>query len=534
MEPLQVDTKAHVEGESVEVETGERWRRLSAIAIFYFSFHGIIGMAQGLIYVVPAVAVTINITDSIGAVNTYLAFIGFLALIVLNGVVSFYMYRFRVHNQHIEIQSGVFSKSYVNLPFWRIQNVKIERPFYYRPFGYALVVLDTAGSAAEEANIVAVPVGYAHALRKQVLAEHDEHKNIADPSIDAMNNKEDKSEALISTADEVVLNRRSISDIIIHGITNNRIWIFLGAGAPFYDDIFSVISNWLAQKGLQLNQIVGEATIAWWQLGLYVLVIMLMAMAGLAFISIGGALFTFYDYTLSRHNDRYIRRSGLLNKQEVSMRASRIQVISAKQDWLDRVLKRVNLYFEQNATVGQSGQELMSPNRLIVPSVTENEAITLSQEVMPESEMYRNDYQQIDKHYIWHWSLLAVLGPFLLGVGGAVFSQHWDILFAILVLAILAFLVIVLRWWRWGIARDKRYIYVRRGRIGVDYCCFEPYKVQQIIVKQSVFMKKRRLASIQFVLASGVISVPFLNEDAVNKMVDDVLFDIESTRKSWM
>lgn len=519
-----------IKSETVTVETGERWRRLSAIAIFYFSFHGIIGMAQGMIYVVPAIAVTVNVTDSVGSANTYAVILGFLAVIVLSGVVSFYMYRFRIHNQHIEILSGVFSKSHVNLPFWRIQNVKIERPFYYRPFGYALVVLDTAGSATEEANIVAVPVAYAEALRKLVLAEHTKPSS----TNDSTTNSDNSDSAPTNISDEVVLNRRSIIDIIIHGITNNRIWIFLGAAAPFYDDIFSFFSQWLAQKGLQLNQMVGEATIAWWQFGLYALVVVMTVMAGLAFISIGGALFTFYGYTLSRHNDRYIRRSGLLNKQEVSMRASRIQVISAKQDWLDCVLKRVNLYFEQNATVGQSGQELMSANRLIVPSVTENEVVALSQEVMPESEIYRNDYQVIDKRYIWHWVLVALVGPLLLGIGISVYFQHWDILLVTLLLAVLLFLAIILRWWRWGIARDARYIYVRRGRVGVDYVCFEPYKVQQILIKQSIFMKKRGLASVQFVLASGVITVPFLREEWVNKIANEVLFEIESTRKSWM
>jgi Predicted membrane protein len=162
-------------------------------------------------------------------------------------------------------------------------------------------------------------------------------------------------------SDEEVLNTRSIGDIVIHGITNNRVWIILGAAAPFYDDAIGLVSDWLADKGLQLNQIVGEQTVAWWQFGLYAFVILMMIMAAMALLSVGGALFTFYGYTLSRSDDRYIRRSGLLNKQEVSMRASRIQMITAKQDWLDKILKRVNLYFEQNSTAGQQVQELMSP-----------------------------------------------------------------------------------------------------------------------------------------------------------------------------
>ncbi len=557
----EVDTvkpsKSSEGAQAVKVDTGEKWRRLSPIAIAYFTLRSIKNMAQGAIYAVPAIAVTANITDNIQSPNTLLGIAAILIIFFSSGVVSFLMYRFRVSNQHVEIHSGVFSRSYTNLPFWRIQNVKIELPFYYRPFGFALVILDTAGSAGEEAKIVAVPLAYAHALRKQVLAEHRESRkqenggqapnfqkgdarqqqhasSYANDDTAAINREQSKRYSETNEDGETILNRRSITDIVIHGITNNRVWILLGAAAPFYDNAFGYLSEWLAEKGLQLNQLVGEQTIAWWQFGLYAFVMLMMAMAVVALISIGGALFTFYDYTLSRQDDRYIRRSGLLNKQEVSMRASRIQVISAKQDWLDRILKRVNLYFEQNASIGHSTNELMSPNRLIVPSVTEDEADELSQEVMPESKIRRSDYQSISKRYILHWVIAGLSIPFVVGAGFGIYIEHLDITAGVTFVSVLLLGVIALRWWRWGVASDDKYIYVRRGRIGVDYLCFEPYKVQQVVVKQSVFMKRRKLATVQFVLASGAISVPFLPEDYANELANDVLFEVESKRKSWM
>jgi putative membrane protein len=295
-----------------------------------------------------------------------------------------------------------------------------------------------------------------------------------------------------------------------------------------------VVSEWLANKGLQLNQIVGEQTVAWWQFGLYAFVVLMMIMALVALLSVGGALFTFYGYTLSRTGDRYIRRSGLLNKLEVSMRASRIQMITAKQDWLDKVLKRVNLYFEQNSTAGQQMQELMSPNKLIVPSVTEDEAFALSQEVMPGCDLRGQHYQTISRRFIRFWLLAAWTTPLLgIFVVGAV-TSHLDIMIGAVSTFIIVALLLTLRWWRWGIAYDNKYVYIRRGRVGVDYQCFEPYKAQQVIVKQSIFMKKRKLATIKFVLASGAVTVPFLPEEYVNKLADSVLYEVEATRKSWM
>ncbi len=519
------------------IETGDSWQRLSLIAIIYFTVRNIAATAQSLIYVIPALAITFNTLENMHSPVIYIGISGAVLVASLSGVISFLMYKFRVHNLHIEIHKGVFQRRYINLPFWRIQNVKIERPFYYRPFGYALVVLDTAGSGKEEVNIVAVPLSYAHALRKRVLLEkeHDarvqndnkSHISSGSPLLrDASSDTKD--------AQEEVLNTRSVGDIVIHGITNNRVWIILGAAAPFYDDVFGYVSNWLAEKGLQLNQLVGEQAIAWWQFSLYAFVLLMMIMAVMALLSVGGALFTFYGYTLSRIDDRYIRRSGLLNKLEVSMRASRIQMITAKQDWLDKILKRVNLYFEQNTSVSQKAQELMSPNKLIVPSVTEKEALALSREVMPGCNLHKQRYQTISKRFILHWILTVWSMPFVVALTIGIVSDHIDIVLLALSVFTAIGMLLTLRWWRWGIAFDRHYIYVRRGRIGVDYLCFEPYKVQQVVVKQSVFMKKRKLATIKFVLASGAVTIPFLPERYVHLLANSVLYEVESTKRSWM
>jgi putative membrane protein len=536
---------ANMEEPKLKVETGDEWQRLSLISILYFTIRNFTNSAQVLIYTLPALAISFNIWDNLLSPEVLIgAGILFLSTSV-SGVISFLMYKFRVHNQHVEIHHGVFQRRYTNLPLWRIQNVKIERPFYYRPFGYALVVLDTAGSGKEEAKIVAVPEDYAEALKKQVLYEkalHDEgdldclpNEYLSDEQTSSFPTPRTRTKAIDSShSNEEVLNRRSVKDIIIHGITNNRVWIILGAAAPFYDDVFGLVSEWLADKGLQLNQLVGEQTVAWWQFGLYAFVILMMLMALVALLSVGGALFTFYGYTLSRTGDRYIRRSGLLNKLEVSMRASRIQMITAKQDWLDKILKRVNLYFEQNSTAGQQMQELMSPNKLIVPSVTEDEAFALSQEVMPECDLRGQDYHPISKRFITFWLFAGWTLPFITFFTIGALSSHLDIMLGSLVVFSAVSLLLTLRWWRWGIAYDSKYVYIRRGRIGIDYQCFEPYKAQQVIVKQSVFMKRRKQATVKFVLASGAVTVPFLPEDYVNKLADSVLFEVESTRRSWM
>lgn len=512
-------------GEPLKVDTGDSWQRLAGISILHFSLGSIKELAQSALYIVPVLAVTAKVLDNIHGIYGYMVFAGIILTMAVSGFLHFWLYRFRVHDQHVEIKHGVLKRHHTNLPFWRIQNVKIEQPFYYRPFHYALVVLDTAGSAKEEAEIVAVPLTYAYALKKQVLAQHtlNEVGSDADAGADAGDE-----------ATEEVLNRRSIADLVIHGITNNRVWILLGAAAPFYDNLTAYVGEWLTSHGLSLSQLVGEQTVAWWQLGLYTLMVATVIMALLAMISVGGSLFTFYGYTLSRDGDRYIRRSGLLNKQEVSMRASRIQLVSARQDWLDKLLRRVNLYFEQNTSGQMKNQELMSPNKLLVPSVTERECAELVTEVMPDNHLYGISYTPISKHYLTHWLLVWIMPATIILMTLAVLTGAYQGLVLINVGAIVLSLLIVLRWWRWGVAADATYLYLRSGRLGVDYQCFERTKVQQVVVKQSVLMQRKQVASVQFVLASGTVTVPFICESLAHELANDALYTVESTRRSWM
>ncbi|MCW8092686.1 PH domain-containing protein [Alteromonas sp. ASW11-130] len=508
------------------IDTGDSWQRLAPISILYFTASNIKQFAQFLIYVIPALAISSNIFEMHRLSYAIAAGVGLISVMSISGLISYFFYFFRIHNRHVEVKCGVISRRHINLPFWRIQNLKIEQPFYYRPLNFALVVFDTAGSSEEEAKIVAVPLIYAQTLRKQVLADTSVSKA---PSVGSPEHASFDREA-----DEVVLNRRSIKDLIIHGITNNRVWILLGAAAPFYDRASTHVYNWLESKGLSLNHIIGEQTAAWWQLGLYTLTALIIIMALLALLSVGGALLSFYGYTLSRDKDRYIRRSGLLNKQEVSMKRSRIQMITAKQDWLDKALGRVNLYFEQNTSGTPQQPELMSPNKLLIPSITIDEVQPLINGAMPGSKIYNPNYKSVSKRFLSYWLGIWILPPVFLLSGIAVYFQQWHELVVILIVAMVLNTLMVLRWWRWGYTDDERYVYVRSGRVGLDYQCFEKYKVQQVTVVQSIFMKRKCVATLKILLASGSITIPFLPQAEAWKLANALIYAAESSRKSWM
>jgi len=508
------------------------WQRISPIAIVYFIASFIKGLLSNIVVFLPALYFS---SDFIMENPTiwFPVIIALISILMIGTFLSFYFFQYRLNDDHIEIRSGVISKKHINLPFARIQNVKLEQPIYYRWFNYTCLQLDTAGSAKQEAKIVALKTDFAEQLKAEILAQHLEQvsssakQSDCDETVDQLLNNQ-------SRPAEEIINTRSIPDLIIHGLTNNRIWIFLGGLAPFFDDFSNYIVAFFQNIGIDIQQLLTIADMPVWQITLYALTLTFIFLSIISLFSIAGSIFTFYQYTLSKLEDRYIRRSGLLTKHEVTMRLSRLQMVIRQQDWLDVLLKRINLKFEQiNVSVNQNQMNAQN-DKIIVPSIKPNECEKLIDDVYPENQMMTITYQRISKRFLLK-NLGFILTP-LFSVLALLFiiSNQLIILTAVLPAYLLLSLLIFMRWYRWGYASDKNYTYIRKGFFGVDYFCFPTYKTQQVQYKQSWFLKRHQLCSINFILAAGMQSVPYINEKIGESLANDTLLKVESTKKSWM
>ena len=523
--------------ENISIETGDEWQRLSPISILYFTVRSLFLLANNFYYLLPVLAINFSsLKENPFIILSVLS--GILLLLTFIGFLQYLVYRFRVQGERVEIKQGIITKSHIDLPFERIQNVKLEQPLYYRFNNFACVELDTAGSAKQEAKIVALKMEAAQAFRKVVI-ENNQHAALINASEGSTHASTDENGNPITPINEPVteqtLNTRSMKDLIIHGISNNRVWLFLGALAPFYGAIAEGMDEVFLAIGFDFEAYFSLETQAWWEFGLHVLSLVMLIMLVVVLFSVLGSILMFYGYTLNKADDRYIRRSGLLTKQEVSMKQSRIQIMVQQQDWLDILLKRVNLYFEQNKTgarnASQPGQQLA--NVLLVPAVTLSESAGLMQEVMPEQDMVRQKFHAISKRLILRNSILFSLPLSVLLGAGLQYKNEWG--WAAGVGVFLFFTAMfTLRWWRWGYSFDEDFAYVRKGFLGVNYYCYPIRKVQQIMLKQNALMRPYKLASLKVVLASGAVVIPYIQQDAVRAQINKVLDRLVSDKRSWM
>jgi len=515
------------------LQSTKDWQRISPIAILYFLAKFVAGLLSNIVYLLPTLY--IGYDNFIAHPHLWLPVgLGVISLIVISTFLSFYFFQYRLHQDHIEIRSGVISKKHVNLPFAKIQNVKLEQPVYYRPFDFTCLQLDTAGSAKQEAKVVALRVDFAEQLKKEILAQHKLASYTEISSADEAINSTISNAQTNEQITERILNTRSLSDLVIHGLTNNRIWIFLGGLAPFFDDFGRYIVDFFQGLGIDLEKFLTFADKPMWQIGLYALTLTFIILLPFTLFSIAGSIITFYNYTLSKVGDRYIRRSGLLTKYEVTMRLARLQMVVRQQDWLDVILKRINLKFEQSNSALNQYQAGAQNNRIIVPSINPDECLALINDVYPDNKMMSIDYQSISKRFLLR-NLGYILTPIFISI--SIFFITVDkanLLMAVTPAYLFISLLIYMRWLRWGYATDNDFIYIRKGFFGVDYTCFPIFKTQQAQFKQSWFQKRHQLSSLRIVLAAGAQDIPFIKQENAYQLLDKALYQVESSRKSWM
>ena len=80
----------------------------------------------------------------------------------------------------------------------------------------------------------------------------------------------------------------------------------------------------------------------------------------------------------------------------------------------------------------------------------------------------------------------------------------------------------------------KEQIRVSSGAITNKFKQMEFHKVQHLEFRQSIFHKKRGVASLKIGNAAGVIRIPFIEEKIARSMHDYLLYYAETSDEFWM
>jgi putative membrane protein len=505
------------------VDVTNEWQRLSPWAIFHFAAKAVFQNVQALIFAAPA---TYGASRWGNGELAWIIPIGVIVAVLIGSLITYLFYSYRVLEESIQVRRGAFFKKHLDLSFRRIQNVTIEHPFYFRPLGRVTLKIDGAGSTGEEVNVAALELTQAEAVRKYIVRQ----KNKLDPKVVAgeeipLDPAEQEDEAFFS---------RSLFDLIVHGLTNNRSFIAVaGALAILWQSNLSP-ADMIDRLGIGFDVVIAGMSLV--RLALLFVISLILAIGVIAALSVLVAIFTYYRFSMYRTADGLRVKRGLLTKHEIHVRKSRIQTIMLRQDWLDWLLGRRNVILELvSHSQSQDDPWNAQKKRIFVPSVRVPETPTILDEILPRCRFDDLPFTPINVRYFYkHTAITSALYIAALAVSLWLPDAVDWLTLALLLLWPLHIVGIYMSWRRGGLAVDGEVVVARSGTIGIDYRIFPAYKVQDVTHIQSVLMRRHNLSSLRFHTASSTIKVPCMNTDFMRSVVDYCAFRVESTQRSWM
>ena len=506
--------------------TPGQWRRLSPWAIAHFAQKAIVQNLQVvLIAGISAYFGTSRMRDA-GAFP-WVVPLGVVVIVLVSATITYLFYRYRVVEDAVQVKRGALFKQHLNIPFARIQNINIEHPFYFRPLGRVTLKIDGAGSKAEEVNVAAVTDTEAQAIREFIMRRRALGRPLREPGA------EDPA-ALRADDREAPFYSRSVGDLVLHGLTNNRSAIAVAAIIGTLVQSGTSPVELMRRLGIDFDVVIGGWSVV--HIAVVVVLSFIAAVGAIALLSVLVSVVTYYGFTLSRSGDSLTIERGLLTRHEIHVKKSRIQTIYLRQDWLDRLLGRYNVILERiTHSTPQADPMAAQSKRILVPSMRASELPIVTDEILPGCRPSLLAFTPV--HVRWFYKNAAIVSlAYLVFLGAAaVAPDRFDwIMVALLVVWPLHVVLIWLRFKAGGLAVDGNIVVVRSGAIGIDYRLFAADKIQNVTHVQSLLMRRHGLSSLDVRTASTWMRVPCMPTDFIRKVVDYCAFRAESSTRSWM
>jgi len=409
---------------------------------------------------------------STGDVGTGLP--GLLALFVL-GVLASTAWQWLYHQRFdyeltadtVDIRSGVLSRRDREIPYRRIHNVDVAQNAVQRLLGIAEVRLETAGGSETEASLQYVSRTTADWLQEEL----SERKRVAGGETEP-------------TAPGEELFRMGTRELVVLGIVSADLRLLAIVGVLASGVAPAVVEA--LPPGIELLLALGPS-------------IALLALLGFWLVSGVRALFRYYDFRLTRQGDELRYERGLLQRYNGTIPLEKVQSVSIRENPLARRLGYSTLVIETAGYAAGGGATVQSA----VPIGRRERVVELATSVAPVSTLeVERPPRRARTRYAVRYALAAfALTGLAWGVDAvtASFPQWYAVLALLLAVPPAAHLT----WRHRGFCEDEDFVVTRAG-FWQRRTAIVPYdRVQTVVSTQTVFQRRRNLASVIVDTAGG-------------------------------
>jgi len=492
----------------MDLTTPTRQSIKGLVFIFLQSIRQAIRMFWALIAVV---VIQKNIFDN-KAIFPIIAIL-LLVLFVTHSILYYLNFYFYVKDGEFILKKGYLKKKILTIPIERIQSVNTKQNLIQQALDVVALEIDTAGTAGKELKIHALEKSYANALH-ELLSEEKSAK--VETEIEDDTTTIDNSEKLILKLEPI--------DLLKIGISQNHLrtgLIILAFGSQIFNQVQDVFEEKAEEYS---NEFVNYMTTS--SVGLIIFLIIFFLIVSFLF-SLFRTVIKYFDFKLLKKENAYRVEAGLLNKRNVVLPHNKIQQLNWETGPVKKQFGLYNLVFKQAVSKQDPKAQIVD-----APGCLYSHLEQLKSDLFGEDQLLDSPKILTDKYYfkpLWAfsgWLPIMLATPFL--------YAQWIFWIAAIVwiLASGLYCYLVLKKSYFKICKEQ--IRVSKGAISHKWKQMELFKIQSVTFKQTFFQKRRSLASLQLMNASGSMTIPYIDEAMAKQIYDYLLYHTEISERKWM
>lgn len=399
-------------------------------------------------------------------------------------VVRYITFRYRVTEDELITNQGILHRQERRIPINRVQDLGFEQSILRRVLGLVVVSVDTASGESAEAKLDSLGKTQAVTLREILLQQRA--RLLGEQAVAKEPPK------------EYVLHRSSAMELLMRGLTNNRLGVILAA-------VFGV---WELLRQFGLADLLIGVTVArlsgFGPIGLVFAMfgLLMLALVGGWVVSIATSFLLYFRFTLTQRGDVFQRRYGLLTTHVRTLPQRKVQRVIVEQNWLRRMLDVALVRADSAGAAGDQRDERAAggPN-VVVPLGQPRMIAPLLPLLLPGLDRERPAFVHAPRAVVTRCTINGALNAAFLG--GLAWIWVGPAALLALLLVPLGWIEGVLLLQNLAFAVGRDHVVLRWGAIG-RYQAFVPLrKVQGVTLSAGPIDRLLGLATLTVWVAGG-------------------------------
>ena len=443
-----------------------------------------------------------------------LALISVLIVILIIAILKYLNFKFHLSKDDFHLATGIINKDTTIIPKSKIQNVYIKQNFLQQIINVVSLKIETAGDKKSEIEISALDKATALLLKKQLFNKAI-NQNVNTEEIEVQDERD-------------VFFKITPKRLLLEGLSQNHFKSFLLI-FTFVFGLYTEFKDYVRELGLRkhIEDIVNldDDTI----LNLLItnaLIILAVVLFSLLYSVIKTFIINF-NLEVVEHQKTVEINKGLFNKVSLSLTPSRIQNLVITTN-------RIKQYFGLHSLSVK--QAMVNAKQQKNFNIVALEKVQLNYLLKKLLVNYNEEEGEVAKPrpYFMRISVLEMLFFGVIINAFTLFLFGIEMLWVNAVFVPFAALYVYFAYKKAYYRISDDFITVGSGVIDTTTNILEIHKIQGVKLKQTIFQKRRAIASLVISTASKSVTIPYLSKHEALSIYNFLLYKVESQDRDWM